>query len=343
MSRPPRKIAVRVPNWIGDLVMSLPALDVLRAHFPEAEIVALARPWVKETLAFRPDLIDRCLDFDDKQRDKGLRGLIRFGRGLKAEGFDLGVSFTKHLKGAAMLWLGGVPLRLGFSGPETRLFLNRRLPHRRLPQRDRHASHNYLDLLEVLDLRAESRPLPRLDRNEDLNRQVAERFLAAAPRPLLAIHAGAAYGTAKRWPPERYAEVCREILRRRGGSIALLGVASEQDVNDAIADAVGDERLFNLCGRTSLKESLALISLADAFLSNDSGLMHAAGAFGLPQTAIFGPTDVTSTYPLNPKARVLYKGAPCSPCFLRHCPIGHDCMKAIESAETAKAVDATLA
>ncbi len=343
MSRPPQKIAVRVCNWIGDLVMNLPALDQLRAHFPDAEIVAIARPWVKDALAFRADLVDRCLDFDDKGELKSLSGFYRFCKGLREERFDLGLAFTKHFKGAAMLWLARVPVRAGFSVPESALFLNRRLPRRRLPKRHRHSAHDCLDLLETLGLELAARPRPRLDRDPALNRLVAEKFLGGLARPLLAIHAGAAYGTAKRWDPDRYAEVCRHFLERRGGSVILLGVAAEQEVNDAIAAMVNAPGLRNLCGQTCLKESIALISSADGFLSNDSGLMHVAAAFGTPQTAIFGPTDVTATYPDSPVARVLYRQVPCSPCFRRHCPIGHDCMKAIQPEEAVAAVDAMLA
>jgi len=330
------KIAVRLTNWIGDVVMNVPALEILRENFPEAEITAIARPWVQGVLEFRPNLVDRWIVYDDRGSDRGAAGFFRFCRGLRSQEFDLGVAFTNHIKGALMLRLAGIPVRAGFANLETAPFLNRRLRRRSLHAVARHQSEDYLDLMAVAGLAVSRRPLPRLEPDPALAARVADRLNLAGAGPLLAVHAGAAYGTAKRWLPERYAVVCERIIRERGGRVALLGVAAEKDVNRAIAAAVDLPALHNLCGRTSLSESLALISAADAFLSNDSGLMHAAAAFAIPQVAIFGPTDVTATYPNNPRARTLYQKVPCSPCFRRHCPIGHDCMRAI-------AADAVLA
>ncbi len=335
-----RKIAVRVPNWIGDVIMALPALEQLRAAYPDAEICAVARPWVKDLLAWRNDLIDRCIDFDDKGTHRGLTGLWRFGRALAAERFDLGVVLTKHFKGAFVFTVARIPRRIGFATPETRYFLHHALPRKKLPKSGRHQSCDYTDMLATTGLTqaATTTMAPRLHRDEARLKEAETAFLVDLPKPWLMVHAGAAFGTAKRWGVEGYRDVCLDFIKRSGGSVVLLGVKAEAEVNDNIATALDPAHHRNLCGATSLSQSLALIAAADRFLSNDSGLMHAAAAFAVPQVAIFGPTDIEATFPFSDKARTVYHKVDCSPCFQRHCPIGHDCMKAVSSQAVGKAL-----
>ncbi|CAM2008875.1 lipopolysaccharide heptosyltransferase II [Acanthopleuribacter pedis] len=327
-----RKIAVRVPNWIGDVIMAVPALEQLRAAYPDAEIIAVARPWVKDLLMWRGDLINRCLDFDDKGKHKGLPGLWRFGRALAREQCDLGVVLTKHFKGAFVFAVAGIPRRIGFATPETRWFLHGALARKSLPKTGRHQSCDYTDLLaHTSNIPTPSEPLPPRLVAEDPRRDAAQaKFLADLPKPWLMVHAGAAFGTAKRWDSAGYRDVCRAFVDRTGGGVVLLGVKAEAEENTTIATGLPERHGRNLCAATSLSESLALIASADFFLSNDSGLMHAAAAFGVPQVAIFGPTDINATFPFNEKARTVYHRVDCSPCFQRHCPIGHDCMKAVK-------------
>lgn len=340
MTATPRKIAVRVPNWIGDVIMAVPALEQLRATYPDAEICAVARPWVKDLLVWRGDLIDRCIDFDDKGADRGMAGLWRFGRSLAAERFDLGVVLTKHFKGAFVFSVARLPHRIGFATPETRWFLHRALARKNLPKSGRHQSCDYTDLLAHTGVApAPPQPTaPRLARDETRLAEAQATFLADLPKPWLMVHAGAAFGTAKRWSVDGYRDVCLDFVKRSGGSVVLLGVKAEAEVNDTIAAALDPAHHRNLCGATSLSQSLALIATADFFLSNDSGLMHAAAAFEVPQVAVFGPTDIAATFPFNAKARTVYHKVDCSPCFQRHCPIGHDCMKAVSAQEVGEAV-----
>lgn len=337
-----KKIAVRVNNWIGDVIMNVPALEVLRQQFPNAEIVAINRPWVKDILDFRKDLIDRCIRFDDRQEIKTFWDFWKFSRALRKEQFDMAFIFTSHFKGAALAYLAGIPVRVGFATFETFLFLSHRLARNTLPRGTRHQSENYLDLLNIMHLDTANRLRPKLHPDVELNAQTRAKFLRGLPEPIMAVHAGAAFGTAKRWLPERYAEVCRGFIKDRGGSIVLLGVSSEAKANAYIAKIINDPVAVNLCGNTKLKETISLISQANFFLSNDSGLMHVAAAFECPQVAIFGPTDVNSTFPNNPKAKTVYKPVPCSPCFKRHCPIGHDCMLEVKTEDVSEALRTLL-
>ncbi len=336
------KIAIRVCNWIGDVVMNLPAIEFLRSQYPEAELVAIARPWVAELLGFRTDLISRVLPFDDKKA--GLSDLMAFGRTLRAERFDISVVFTKHIKGVVPPFLARIPRRVGFASTETRLFINGGMPFHRLPKSGRHQSLNYLDLVARGLALPESGELvkPRLLPDALLGQEVQKKFLAGCPQPWLMIHAGAAYGTAKRWTAEGYGEVASGFLERHGGTVVLLGVPSEAEVNERILRGAGAERVRNLVGATSLRESLALISLSQAFLSNDSGLMHAAAAFERAQVAIFGPTDLEATFPLNENARTLRHEVHCSPCFKRDCPFGHECMNGVAATEVSAALEAVF-
>lgn len=334
------KIAVRVNNWIGDVVMNLPALTLLRQAYPDAEIVAVARPWVASILQFRKDLVDRCIAFDDKGEAKSLGGFLRFCKSLRAERFDLGVVFTKHLKGALMMALARVPKRIGLKTGETSLFLNGGVAYKALPKSGRHQSLNYVDVVaNGLGISSDDAPKPQLHRDSQSIEQVLKKFLGGNKHPLLCVHAGAAYGTAKRWSQDGYAAVVKRFLEERGGSALLLGVASEAEVNQHIETTVAHEGVINLCGKTTLAESLNLIAASDGFLSNDSGLMHVAGAFGRPQVAIFGPTDINATFPLNESAALVREAVSCSPCFKRHCPIGHDCMKQVEKGKVWQALD----
>ena len=321
------KIAIRVCNWIGDVVMNLPAIEIIRKKYPHAELVAIGRPWVADVLAFRPDLINRFIAFDDKKLHKGMGGLWRFARQLKDERFDKGFVFTKHFKGAAMMAFAGISPRAGLKTPETWLLLNRGIHFKRLPRSGRHQSLNYVDMVcEAEGLKAKDyySSKPTMHTDEPLKEASVEKFIGQSEAPRLVVHAGAAYGTAKRWLPERYAAVCQHFVRRHpDGVVVLLGVASEKEVNEEIENALKPANVRNLCQKTSLKESLALISSAHYFISNDSGLMHAASAFERPQVAIYGPTDRHATYPLNPQSKLVFKEIECSPCFKRHCPLGH--------------------
>ncbi len=334
------KILVKVSNWVGDVVMNLPALDALRARYPDAEIVALARPWVKHLFHFRQDLVNRTLIFEDSLMKQPV-ALKRFIQMLRAERFDFGVALTRHFKGAFLLCAAGVPTRIGFSTLASRPFLNRPLSRDKMP-RDRHQSINYVELLSRAGkIECEHIP-PRLHTDEELNQQLRQKFLQRAAGPLLVVHPGAAYGPAKAWLPERFGEVCQWFLRAYGGQAVVLGMPVEQDVSRINAQ-VSAQGYLDLVGKCNLRESIALTSLADMVLSNDSGMMHVAGAFERPQVAVFGPTDVKSTFPLNPQAKTLQHAVPCSPCKHRICPIGHDCMVGIQVAEVTTAVEGLMA
>jgi len=313
-------------NWIGDVVMNLPALQAIRHHEPDAEIIAITRSWVEDILFFRRDLVNEVQCFDDR---KGPVSFYRFARDIRALAPQVGFTFLNHIKGALLLYLAGIPQRVGFGNRETKLFLNRSLERHDLPD-GRHFNRDYLDLVALSGYGMEAPPRPRLDRDPELESLIRARLIGNDLGPILAVQAGAAFGTAKRWFPERIAEVCRRFIDREGGTVILLGSEDERDLNETISTTLPLGHLRNLVGKTSLRESMSVISMADTFLSGDSGLAHVAAAFSVPQIAIFGPTDPERSYPDSPRAEILYEDLSCSPCFARHCPLEHHgCMDAI--------------
>lgn len=337
------RIGVRLCNWIGDVIMAMPALEALREHHPNDEIVGLARPWVQEIFHFRPDLLDRMLCFEDRKAFKNLGSFRSWVGDLRAERFDRVLVFTKHFRGAVAAWLSGAPERWGFSTAETWLFLNRKFPRRQLPRTGRHQSRDYLDLMSALNMPAKTALWPRLNRDTALEERCLADVVAGGPKPLLAVHAGAAYGTAKRWLVDGYAKLCRRFVEEFEGAVILLGVEAEAETNDVIAGVLPKQRVFNLSGKTGLKESIALIAACDLFVSNDSGLMHVAAAFEKPQVAVFGPTDVTATFPANPHAETVTSPEACDARCGRHCAVDHRCMKAVSADDVWAALQKVMA
>jgi len=339
LSKAPKKIAVRLCNWIGDVVMNLPALEAIRRHEPDAEITVIARDWVRDVVSFRPDLVDDCLCFDDR---KGPVTFLRFCRMLRTREFDIGFSFLNHIKGAMLMAFSGVPVRVGFGNLETSVFLNHSLVRKALP-RDRQQCEDYLDLVAAVGYDVTPRPRPRMLRDHVVEEALMQHHAPLRAGPVLSVQAGAAFGTAKRWFPERYAEVCQRFIDTRGGTVVLLGSSAEADLNEAIANSLPYAHVCNLVGQTSLRESISLISMSDAFLSGDSGLAHVAAAFEVPQVTIFGSTDPSHTFPNSPKAEILFEKVPCNPCFQRHCPLeAHRCMEAVTADHVHQALSRAL-
>ena len=327
------KLVVRMPNWIGDAVMALPVLESLLASGPDIELWAAGEPWVG-------DLIPAGLGVRGAltiPRTNGLKELRAAAAALKQHRFDAGLLLTNSFGSALVLRLAGVPERWGYVRDGRGLLLTRRVSVREtiepLHQRD-----YYLELLAGLGVRAVS-PGIGLSVSEE-ERAAAERTLEAAghdrSRPLVILNPGAAYGPAKRWPAERFAELGRLFRSRAGADILLVGSAGERELAGAIAAAVGGP-VMNLAGRTSLRELAALIGLGRLFVTNDTGPMHIADALGTPILAVFGPTDPVMTGPGQARSAVLKIDVPCWPCLYRKCPYDHRCLAGIGPEEAFEA------
>jgi heptosyltransferase-2 len=322
-----RRLVVRQTNWIGDAVMTTPAMGAVRAAFPQAEIVVAASPLVAELFRNHP-YCDRVLVYERQAGKRKMAGLWRFAGELRRERFDLAILLQNAIEAALLAALAGIPRRLGYRTDGRGLLLTHGVPIGEAERRLHHTEY-YLRMLEQAGIRGGDRRL-RLHCTE-AERDWAQRTLG--PGDWLAINPGAAYGSAKRWIPARFAEVADRLADEFGIKVLLTGGPGETEIGRDI-EAAMRHRPLNLIGRTGVRQLMALLAGCRLMVTNDSGPMHVAAAFGVPIVAVFGPTDHTTTSPLGESCRIVREAADCAPCLLRQCPTDHRCMEAI----TAEAV-----
>lgn len=322
-----RRILVREVNWVGDAVLTLPALEALDARFPQAEITLLARPWVGGLFAGHP-AVDRTIGYQTEDLHRGLRGRWRLTRELKEGRFDLAVLFPNSLDAALTPWLAGIPRRVGYP-TDGRGWLLTHPVSDRSGAAGRHHVERYLAIVRALG--GDGTLSLRLPVTEEARRKsdalLRDHGIAPAT-PLVAMNPGSVYGSAKRWPADRFAAVADSLVESRGATILLIGSGGERPVLAQVA-AHMRRPAVNLGGRTDLLALVGVLERARLLVSNDTGAMHIAAALGTPVLAVFGPTDAVATGPLGGYARVVRVPVPCSPCLLRECPIDHRCMTGV--------------
>lgn len=321
-----KRIIVRQTNWIGDAVMTTPAMGALRSSFPAAEIVVAANPPVAELFLHHP-YCDRVLVFDKKGAHRGVRGVLRFSGELRKERFDLAILLQNAIEAALIAFLAGIPRRAGFRTDGRGWLLTHAVPVGD-SERSLHHTRYYLKMLETLGIQGGEGGL-RLACTEGELARARELIGDCMP---VAINPGAAYGSAKRWYPERFAEVGNRLAEEFGARVVLTGGPGEKEIGRDIAAAMRVAPI-NLIGKTKVREMMAVLSLCRLVVTNDSGPMHVAAAFGVPIVAVFGPTDHTTTSPLAETCRIIRKEIDCAPCLLRQCPTDHRCMEAISASD----------
>ncbi|HEY1865728.1 MAG TPA: lipopolysaccharide heptosyltransferase II [Candidatus Acidoferrales bacterium] len=326
------KILVRATNWVGDAVMAIPALETIRNRWPDAEIVALARPWVAD-LYRGQGYVDRLIVFDNRGRHRGFWGRERLAAELRREKFDIALLLQNAFEAAWLAWRAGIPERIGYARDARRWLLTRAIAVPASGEIPAHETYYYLELLRRAGWLAQ---LPLLDcitlRVPAAARQKAEEHLTAAGARTggcrIAFAPGAAYGSAKCWEPERYAALADRLIAALNADVILFGAPQESEMAARIAQAMRG-RALNLAGATTIGELPALLAACRLFVGNDAGAMHVAAAVGVPVVGIFGPTDPAGTSPVTPHFTLVREPVECSPCFLRHCPIDHRCMARI--------------
>ncbi|MGE5752964.1 MAG: lipopolysaccharide heptosyltransferase II [Deltaproteobacteria bacterium] len=323
---PPAALLVRAVNWLGDAVLTTPALGAVRASFPRTRIVMAAKPLVAELFRHHPD-IDDLLVYEKEGRHAGAGGMLRMAGELRRWRFDAAILFQNAFDAALLVFLAGIPGRQGYATDGRRLLLSRAVPVTEEVLRLHHAEY-YLHLVSELGIPRPANPAMRLQVTGEERDAMSER-LASLGIPkggrILGINPGATYGSAKRWYPDRFAAVADALSEEWGASVVLMGSAPEMPLSAEIEAAMG-KRPVNLAGRTTVRELLALLSLCGFLVTNDSGPMHIAAALGVPLAAIFGPTDWRTTSPWTRRARIVRVGVDCSPCMRRECDRGHECM-----------------
>lgn len=305
-------ILIRGVNWIGDAVMTMPAIRALRKACPESKISLLVKPSVLPI--FERDLnIDEIMSYEE--RFSGIFGKLRLAMKLRKEHFSKAILFQNAIDAALITFLAGIPERIGYNRDGRGFLLTRPIPFNDDDRKLHHIDY-YINLLKAADIKADySNPWIYLSIDERLS---ARDKLSSLKRPILGINPGATYGSSKRWFPERFAQVANWFIKETGGSVVIFSGRSEVDIAEEIDKHINRNKIF-LAGMTSLRELISLISECDVFVTNDSGPMHIAYAVGTPVVAIFGSTDPDLTGPVGDNNIVVKTDIVCSPCFERTC------------------------
>jgi len=335
-----RHVVVRAPNWLGDAVLSLPAMAALRAHFGSAQLTVAAPLAVagllREATDVRPD---RILELPD---DSGAAIAA-----LRSGGFDAAVLMPNSVRSAWQAWRAHIPHRWGYATAGRGFLLTRR-SSRPLGFRHRHHIDYFRGLVRGLGVSCDD-SAPRLAPSP-LSRERARALLlekSVGGAPLVGIAPGAAYGQAKQWPSDRTGALIARLVKEHGAVCVIVGASHDRGAAREIEswlranapDAL--PRTIDLVGRTTVGTLTGVVAHCRVFVSNDSGAMHVAAALGRPVVAIFGPTDERSTGPIGAHD-VITQHVFCRPCLLRDCPIDHRCMKRISVDRVYEATAARL-
>src|SRR5438093_2442546 len=323
-----KRILVRGTNWIGDAVLTTPALMAIRKGFPQAKIALLVKPAIAELLHHHP-AVDEIVLYRDPGPHAGLGGKLTLARLLRRGRYDLAILLQNAFEAAAITALAGIPNRYGYATDGRWFLLTHRVPL--TPKiRHKHQAQYYLELLRPLGIPVEPKP-PILQTTPGEDAEAIEHLRAFGvdhKKVLIGLNPGSVYGTAKRWLPERFAEVADRVAAEHGGVVLIFGGRGEEELGAAIAGMMTAPTIV-LSGRTTVRRLMALIKQCRLFITNDTGPMHIATAFGVPTVAIFGPTDPVTTSPFGSRHELVRHPVDCSPCLLRECPIDHRCMQGI--------------
>jgi heptosyltransferase-2 len=318
----PKRIAIRAPNWLGDVILSLPALRDVRRAYPAAFLGVLARAKVATLYQAVPE-VDAVLPAD------GLFQEVAVLRG----GFDLGVLLPNSFGTALALALARIPQRWGYATQGRASLLTRHAP---VPPsvRGRSQVHYYRAMLAAMGLPTSD----GLDTSITPPPAWIETGRALlGPGRFLGIAPGAAKGTAKQWPPDRFALAADRLSHELGTSVVLLG-AKEDTAAAASVGTFMKAPSRNLCGRTDLSAFVGVVASLEGLVANDSGAMHLGASLGIPTVGVFGPTNPDETHPVGPRATFVRGAAECSPCRHAVCPIDHRCLMSVEPKRVVEAL-----
>lgn len=336
MNEDTRTIIIKSVNWVGDAVLTTPAIHALKLRHPDARLVVVARPWVADVFRANPAVNDLWV-VNEKAHWKSYINLMRRIRRMR---FDLGVCFPNSFSAAFLMFGGGVRRRIGYRRDARGVLLNQgvRVTLEILNQRQ---VEYYLNLLgREIDVEAAPRKLrlyPEVRECVELDEWLKTR--GVMPRDfLVGLNPGAFFGSAKRWLADRYGRVAAYLIQQYGAKVAILGTEREKPIAQEVQRHCSLP-LLDFTGDMSLRQLIAFAHRSNFFVTNDSGTMHIAAAFDVPQVAIFGSTDWRTTPPHSDAAVIVRKEVECAPCLLRECPIDHRCMTGISEDDVIGAID----
>jgi lipopolysaccharide heptosyltransferase II len=349
------RILIRGVNWLGDAVMTTPALLRLRGKFPNAHIALLAPEKLSELWLNHP-AIDETISFAPNET------VFAIAKKLRAQKFDLALVLPNSSRSAIEVWFAGIPKRIGYARPWRSVFLTQNIPPRagtlkmqkrsvaeikkRITEnsgvkirnseipKSAHQIHEYLHLAATLGANPKPLPPKLFVVPEEIESAKKKFGLDKISNPIFGLNSGAEYGPAKRWPVERFILAAKEIQQQTNCVWILFGGKNDLLIANRIEAEIQNSKfkILNLCGQTSLRELMALLKLCRVLLTNDTGPMHVAAALGVPVVALFGSTSPELTAPISSNElhhHILNSDTPCSPCFLRECPIDFRCMNGI--------------
>jgi heptosyltransferase II len=330
-----RRILVRGTTWLGDAVMTVPALGRLRAAFPGAHVTLLAPPRAAEVFAGSP-LVDEVMFY--RRREEGARAFLEAARELRRRGVDLALLFQNAFEAALLARLSGARYRVGYNTQGRGWLLTHKLP-RTAAHRDRHQTYDYLDLVaegeracfgSAVGASLDNVPALRASAEQSAAAEglLRGRGLMPGGGPLVALNAGATNSRAKCWPADRFAALADRLTTELGAQVVLIGAPGEREnAERVIAQTKSPRRPLNLAGETGVAELVGLLARCDLVVTNDTGPAHVAAALGTPTLTIFGPTNEFETAPLGPRSELIRaEGVECARCMRRDCPIDHRCM-----------------
>ena len=339
------KIVARGTNWVGDAVMTIPALRELRRVFPDSEITLHTRSWALGIFQ-DADFIDKILPFEPEK--SGFKTVLAQAKIWRESNFDLAVILPNSFQSALVARLGKAETRVGYAIDKRGFLLTDALP---VPawKNERHEIFYYLNIVAEIEKRFfgetkvwENEPQFGLKVSEE-RRIRARKCLSEngvdLSKKIVALAVGSTNSRAKRWQTGSYTELNDKIAAELNSSVILIGSFDESDVSLEVAEKSKIKPII-LTGKTTLAEVAAILSICDLLISNDTGPAHISAALGTKTLVIFGPTNPKTTQPWN--SEIVYKNVECSPCMLRDCPIDHRCMTRISAAEVFQIVKKEL-
>jgi heptosyltransferase-2 len=328
-----KRLVILSPNWLGDAVMALPAIADVRRGARDVSLTIAARPAIAPLFRLVPD-VDETIVLSTAAAIDGVLAWRSLGHELAGQGFDTALLLPNSMHAAVLVSRAGIPERWGYRTGWRGRLLTRAIPR----PAAQHQVSFYQQLVGALGF--PTQPLAPSVRVPPEARDLATRLLRGegwdGRTPLVALAPGAAYGSAKRWPPQYFGDLA-SALAADGVGCVMVGSAADAATASEVAASFsgrhppggGDRSLHNLVGRTDLSTLAGLLTLCRTLVSNDSGAMHLAAAAGISVTALFGPTDDRATRPLGDAHQVLTHPVWCRPCMLRECPLDHQCMRGI--------------
>jgi len=323
----PFQILIRSSNWLGDAVMSVPAVRAIKAGRPDARVTIAAPENIAPVWKLVSE-VDAIIPLPENR----LLSVVRLLR--REPSFDVAILFPNSLRGALESWLAGIPRRVGYRGHWRRWLLNQIVPVPRKPGPPEHHSVRFIRIAHECGADTFNFQHPASDIRGSTRHQIS----TVHDQPVrIGLCPGAEYGPAKRWLPERFAAAAEKVSAQSAVQWILFGTPRDATIGEQIAVALGDH-CTNRIGQTTLDQLINELRECRLLLTNDTGTMHLAALLGVPVVAIFGSTEPRLTGPLGNGHIILRHHVECSPCFLRECPIDFRCMKAISVQEVADAV-----